>query len=271
MEEGEENHIQLFEAREDATEALESAEEPFDFVAASCRGHDHIPTARCGWIAGGTTGIIPRSALSVVLTYGFVHQQEEAIGHWPKFLQQCPTQRSIVSIARRECEGYGRSGHSRQPDESWWSIRHETPITSFFNAPCHPGCTLTEVESSAKLRSDAYDLLQLQLFKHLVQHAVLCPAIHSHIDRIQLPNRLGSPRHLHPCSVTYRIAVPRLTVHQPTPFPLQCGSGLSLIFMYCSGVISIYPQGQVRDEHQKRRDPWPPLQFARYRSAPLII
>ena len=38
MEEGEENHIQLFEAREDATEALESTEEPFDFVALLVEG-----------------------------------------------------------------------------------------------------------------------------------------------------------------------------------------------------------------------------------------
>ena len=38
MQEGEENHIQLFEAREDATEALESAKEPFDFIALLVEG-----------------------------------------------------------------------------------------------------------------------------------------------------------------------------------------------------------------------------------------
>jgi len=53
----------------------------------------------------------------------------------------------------------------------------------------------------------------------------------------QLPNRGGRPRHLQPCSATYRMALSTWRFCNFT-FPRWIGR-LSLIFLYCSTVISI--------------------------------
>src|SRR5271168_1703451 len=54
----------------------------------------------------------------------------------------------------------------------------------------------------------------------------------------QLPNRPGSPRHLQPCSATYRMALSTSKLLRRT-FP-RCKGRESLIFSYCSCVSSIY-------------------------------
>jgi hypothetical protein len=60
IEEGEKNHIQLFEPGEDASEPLEPSEESFDFMRFLCSSRLYSQGSTRVDL-GGTMGIIPKS------------------------------------------------------------------------------------------------------------------------------------------------------------------------------------------------------------------
>ena len=131
--------------------------------------------------------------------------------------------------------------HPRQPDESWWSIRHgisRWPAVRFFKAPVPSGCTLTRVESS----------FTASILRRTICSRCNCsktrpntPFLDQRFMRVkrvcQLPKRFGSPRHLHPCSATYNNALSTCRLERLT-LPRWRGR-LGSIRRYCASVISM--------------------------------
>ena len=58
-----------------------------------------------------------------------------------------------------------------------------------------------------RLEPDAHNLFLLQVFEDPIQYAVLRTSTHSRVDGVPIAEMAGNPRHLQPCSATYRIAL----------------------------------------------------------------
>lgn len=56
---------------------------------------------------------------------------------------------------------------------------------------CHRGAPCAGALQQDRLNPDALDLLALQLFEHLVQHARLGSAMHAGVDRVTVAKPLG--------------------------------------------------------------------------------
>ena len=68
---------------------------------------------------------------------------------------------------------------------------------------------------------DAHNLFLLQLLKHAIQHAVLRPAVHAHVDRMPRPKALGKPSPLASLFRHIQNGVENLQVGQTYVAPLH--------------------------------------------------
>ena len=83
----------------------------------------------------------------------------------------------------------------------------------------------------------AEDLRVLQLGKDAIQHPALCSTIHARIDGVPVAEPRGSPRHLHPCSATYKMALRTCRLSSVT-WPRSVGKH-GAMWRYCASVISM--------------------------------
>jgi hypothetical protein len=111
VEETEEEHVELLEAGEDSSEALQPAEEALDFVALLVEGAVILP-----WLDAVGFGRHHRDhaqrqneLASFIAFVGPVHQHRQAFRHRAQIAQQFTSLRRIVRVTRRQGEGYGRS------------------------------------------------------------------------------------------------------------------------------------------------------------------
>ena len=154
VEEAEEEDIEFLEAGEDSAEALESSEEALDFVAFFVEGAVVFPglDAVGLWRNHRDHAQAEHQLPGFVTLVGAIHQQRQAFWHRPQFRQQGATFGSIVRMAGRQGEGYGRS--SIRGNQMNLGVPSPARLADglrpvFFRAPVPSGCTLIEVESSA--------------------------------------------------------------------------------------------------------------------------
>ena len=124
-EKAEEEDIEFFEAGEDAAEALEPPEEPLDLIALAVHGFVVLPGLKA--IAFGRNyrnkAEIQRQLTGFVVFVGVVHDAGAAV----RAAAQCrPAVRALLPHRRlgpAKARRLWPFAHSRQPYESWWSIR----------------------------------------------------------------------------------------------------------------------------------------------------
>jgi hypothetical protein len=111
VEEDEEEDIEFLEAGEDSAEVFESTEEPLDFVAFFVEGAVVFPGFdRVGlWQNHRDHAQAEHQLPGFVALVDAIHQQRQAFRHRPQFRQQGATFGSIVRMAGRQGERYGRS------------------------------------------------------------------------------------------------------------------------------------------------------------------
>ena len=154
VEEAEEEDIEFLEAGEDSAEAFEPPEEPLDFVALFVESAVVFPglDAVGLWRNDRDHAQAEHQLPGFVALVGAIHQQRQAFPHRPQFRQQGATFGSIVRMAGRQGEGYGRS--SIRGNQMNLGVPSAARLADglrsvFFRAPVPSGCTLIEVESSA--------------------------------------------------------------------------------------------------------------------------
>src|SRR5258707_13166717 len=150
----EEEDIEFLEAGEDSAEAFESPEEPLDFIALLVESAVVFPglDAVGLWWNDRDHAQAEHQLPGFVALVGAIHQQRQAFRHGPQFRQQGPTFGSILRMAGRQGEGYGRS--SIRGNQMNLGVPSAARLADglrsvFFRAPDPSGCTLIEVESSA--------------------------------------------------------------------------------------------------------------------------
>src|SRR5258708_3569881 len=150
----EEEDIEFLEAGEDSAEALESPEEPLNFIALLVESAVVLPglDAVGLWRNERDHAQDEYQLPGFVTLVGAIHQQRQAFRHRPQFCQQGATFGSIVGMAGRQGEGYGRS--SIRGNQMNLGVPSAARLADglrsvFFRAPVPSGCTLIEVESSA--------------------------------------------------------------------------------------------------------------------------
>ena len=111
VEEAEEEDIEFLEAGEDSAEAFESPEESLDFVAFFVEGAVIFPRLDAVglWRNHRDHAQAEHQLPGFVALVGAIDQQRQAFPHRPQFRQQGATFGSIVRMAGRQREGYGRS------------------------------------------------------------------------------------------------------------------------------------------------------------------
>ena len=145
--------------------------------------------------------------------------------------------RRIVIIARRQRECYGRSSirgnHMNLGVPSAAGLANGLRSV-FFKAPVPSGWTFTDVESREKasilmrtICSVAAAQTRGPTRRSWPTGSCACRSC------ARGRNRFGSPRHLQPCSATYRIAFSTCRLVRLT-LP-RCNGRLSLMRAYCSG------------------------------------
>ena len=154
VEEAEEEDIEFLEAGEDSAEAFESPEESLDFVALLVESAVVFPglDAVGLWRNDRDHAQAEHQLSGFVTLVGAIHQQRQAFRHGPQFRQQGATFGSIVRMAGRQGEGYGRSsirGNQMNLGVPAAARLADGLRSVFFRAPVPSGCTLIEVESSA--------------------------------------------------------------------------------------------------------------------------
>ena len=152
MEEAEEDDVELIEAGEDATEALESSKQPFDLIPSAIERP--VITPRPGAVArrrnDGNPTEVESELAGLFAGVSAVHQQRQRLGQRAQAGQQIAPVRRIVSLAGRKRKGYRRSSirgnqmNLGAPSAARFSDRL---AAVFFTAPVPSGCTLTIVES----------------------------------------------------------------------------------------------------------------------------
>jgi hypothetical protein len=88
-----------------------------------------------------------------------------------------------------------------------------------------------------RLNLDAYDLFQLQLLKHAVQHAIFGPPIHARVDRVPPAKAFRKPTPLASLLSHIQDSVQYLQVRQTHIAALHRKA--VFVRAYCSSVISI--------------------------------
>src|SRR5208282_6714446 len=152
---GEEDDVEFLKSGEYATEALQSAEDPFYFVALLVEftiilpGIKVVGFGRNHW----NHAEIEHQLSRFIALIGFIHEHWKAFWHWAKILQQRPAFWRIMRVSRRKGEDYGRS--SIRGNHMNFGVPSAAGFADslgaiFFNAPVPSGWTLTEVESSEK-------------------------------------------------------------------------------------------------------------------------
>ena len=124
--------------------------------------------------------------------------------------EQLAPLRRIVGLARREGKGYGcssiRGNHMNLGGPAAPGLA-DGLRSVFFNAPVPSGCTLTMVLSIETASSLMRTICSRCRYSNTLSST---PFFDHRFIRVytvcQLPNRLGNPRHLHPCSATYSMA-----------------------------------------------------------------
>src|SRR5208282_2988348 len=152
MEEGEKDHVEFVEAREDATKTFEPAEQALDFVAPAVHGFVVLPglqSVGSGWDQRDETKVQSQLQGLVVLV-GPVHDQVQRRRQGSDAAQQFAAFDGVGGLAGREGKGYSRSSicgnHMNLGGPS--DARLADGLRSvFFNAPVPSGWTLTVVES----------------------------------------------------------------------------------------------------------------------------
>ena len=111
VEEAEEEDIEFLEAGKDSAEAFESSEEPLDFIALLVESAVVFPglDAVGLWRNDRDHAQAEHQLPGFITLVGAIHQQRQAFWHRPQFRQQGATFGSIVRMAGRQREGYGRS------------------------------------------------------------------------------------------------------------------------------------------------------------------
>ena len=124
VEEAEEEDIEFLEAGEDSAEAFESPEESLNFVALLVASAVVFPglDAVGLWWNDRDHAQAKHQLPGFVAFVGAIHQQRLTFPHRPQFRQQGATFGSMVSMAGRQGEGYGRSS-IRGNQMNWCSIR----------------------------------------------------------------------------------------------------------------------------------------------------
>src|SRR5512134_3689563 len=149
-----EHDVELLEAREDSTKALQAAEQPPDFVAPlvdrlavmpsgesiGLGRHDRVEAQVQGQLAG------------LVAFVGAVHDQVQAPIRTAQRGQQLAALGRVVRLARRQRERYGRpsicGNHMNLGGPAAAGLADRLRAV-FFSAPVPSGCTLTTVLSRA--------------------------------------------------------------------------------------------------------------------------
>ena len=158
-----------------------------------------------------------------------------------------PALSTAVSLAghRLHCRRTGQRStatqQSRKPYESWLTILLwicGLPAVLFFKAPVPSGCTLTLVLS----RDAVVTLIEIICSSwSRVNTLSRTPLLLQRFMRVymecQFPKCLGNPRHLQPCSRTYKMALITCRLSRET-LP-RCRGKLSAMRRYCSLVICI--------------------------------
>jgi hypothetical protein len=111
VEEADEQYVEFLEAGEDSTEALEPAEQSFDLVTFLVEGAVVFPgfdAIGLGWNHRNHAQIEYQLARLIALI-GTIHQDGKAFRHPRQLPQQLASFWSIVRVARRQSERYGRS------------------------------------------------------------------------------------------------------------------------------------------------------------------
>ena len=71
------------------------------------------------------------------------------------------------------------------------------------------------------------DVVSLQCDEHMIEDALLGPAVGACINRVPIAEFFGNPRHLQPCSATYKMALSTCKLDMET-LSLCFGSNFSM-------------------------------------------
>jgi hypothetical protein len=144
IDEGDEHYIQFVESREDAPEALKTAEQSFHFVAAFVHFPIVFPWFKpiALWWNNGDETQIQRQLPCLIAFVCLVHQQVQWPIGWPKALEQGSPLRCITGLSGRKRECYGRSsirGNHMNLGGPSGSALADSLGSVFFNAPVPSG------------------------------------------------------------------------------------------------------------------------------------
>src|SRR4029077_2317708 len=154
MNKGDDHHVELLEAGEDASKALQTAKQPLDFVAPFVDGLAVVPSCDAGYLGRHhrNKSESQRQLSRFVTLVGAVHDQVQAPARWAQRFKQLAPLGRIVRLASRKGKGYCRSSirgnHMNFGGPSPWGSADGLRAV-FFSAPVPSGCTLTMVLSSA--------------------------------------------------------------------------------------------------------------------------
>lgn len=144
MKESEKDDIEFVEAREDAAEALETTEEPLDFVAPAIHGLVVLPrfqSVRSRWNNGDKTKV--QSQLQgLVVVVGAVHHQMQGCWQGADAAQQLAAFDGIGGLSRGKGKGYGRAsicGNQMNLGSPSAARLADGLRSVFFNAPVPSG------------------------------------------------------------------------------------------------------------------------------------
>ena len=111
VEETQKDDVEFIEAREDAAEAFESAEEPFDLIALAVHGFVVLPGLQA--IASGRNhrevAKVQSQLESLVVLVGAVQDEMQRCGQRSDAAQKFAAFDRVGGLARRESKRYGRS------------------------------------------------------------------------------------------------------------------------------------------------------------------
>ena len=153
VDESSEHHIEFLETREDAAEALESAEESFDFVAAAIHGLVVFPRRKPVAFRRHDRGEpqIQSQLAHLVPFVGAIHDEMASLGHRLPGPQQVAPLGRVSRLSRRQGKTQGAAsirGHQMNFGAPPAAALSDGLRAVFFKAPVPSGCTLMIVLSS---------------------------------------------------------------------------------------------------------------------------
>ena len=154
VDQSDKHDVELFESREDASKALEPAEQPFDFVAPLVQGGVVLPRRNPVLLGGHHWDQVEveRQLPCLIAFVRPVHQQVQ----WPRSIAP-PTQElaplgRVVGLAGGQRKRYDRSsirGNQMNLGGPSGAGLADDLRAVFFRAPGPSGCTFTAILSSA--------------------------------------------------------------------------------------------------------------------------